>query len=655
MKRLLYLFLSLIVVLNASFSLIACDNEKGGKKPPSDITFNETGEFLVSNYASDYKIVSHRNESAEQFQAVSELQKLIKEGSNVTLPIVYEEDIENFSVNDRYIIVGKSKFATENGVEPKTEELSKNGYVIKTVKKSLFITGVSDTGTLFGVYKFLEHALNYDYYYIDYYVLNQNVANLPLYDFDIEFKPDYVYNYVGAGYLSRGMYSYYSMCQRPVSPVNGTISHGSILWLPRETFNDPNKPETYHPYWYMEAAGQEVTQLCYTAHGDAEEFEAMAKEMANQIAEEMVKSEDNFAFDCSIADDFNWCTCKGCTESMLKYGVKSAAMVKLFNRTCEYVDMWFETEEGKPYKREWYLTFLAYNDLTAPPVKYDAKTDKFSTVDDSVFCNKHLVVNVADILSCDYTASFESDINFETRQVYRGWNYLSELMMAYLYSANYHEFLQAFDNISVMQSWYKAMQGNYSMYLLTHTHETGFSTGWSNLRLYLAGKLGNDVDINVEEYIDKFFKNVYLDGANAMKTLFNEWRAHTAYWKEIDSRFAGKMCHYSRSFKQQKYYKVDLLERWRSYIQDALDSVEYLKENEKLYAQVRKMIVGERIFIDYLYYEIYNLDKVYMPENKLQEIRNELISDIKYVGLTAMFEGANSSSDAYITTITGGV
>ena len=444
------------------------------------------------------------------------------------------------------------------------------------------------------------------------------------------------------------------MCQRPSSPVNGSIGHSAMSWLPVELFNNPDDVENYHPNWYMEAVGQEITQLCYTARGDQQEFEAMAKEMANQVAEEMVKSENNFAFDCSIADDFNWCECSACKQSQSTYGVKSAAMIKLFNRVCEYVDAWFETSEGAPYKREWYLSFLAYNDLTAPPVIYDSKTDTFSTVDDSVFCNKHLVVNIADILSCDYTASFESDINFETRQVYRGWDYLSEQIMAYLYSANYHEFLQPFDNISVMQSWYKAMQGNYSMYLLTHTHETGFSTGWSNLRMYLAGKLGNDVDINVEEYIDKFFKNVYLDGATAMKNLFNEWRAHTAYWKETDSKFAGKMCHYSHRFKQAKYYSSALLLRWRSYIDEALEAVDYLKENEKLYAQVRKMIVGERIFIDYLLYEIYNLDRVYMPDDLRTEVVNELVSDMRYVGMTAMFEGSNSSSDYYIETITGG-
>ncbi|MBQ9756196.1 MAG: DUF4838 domain-containing protein [Clostridia bacterium] len=645
MKRFINLILAFILLVCAVFSAVGCDNKSANT---SNETFKETGEYLVMNGKSDYKIVSHTNESAEQFQAVNELQKLFKEGTGVTLPIIYEDEITVFNKSDKYIYVGASKFSKQNKITTSYESLTTSGYIIKTVGNGLFVQGYSDRGTLFGVYKLLGYLLDYDYYYIDYYTLDQNVKNLPLYKFNIKFRPDYEYNYVGAGYLSRGMYSYYSMAQRPVSSINGTISHSSIFWLPKDLFNNPLDPENYHPSWYMEAPGQEPTQLCYTARGDKNEFEAMAKEMAHQVAEEMIDSPNACYFDCSIADDFNWCECDGCNAALDKYGVKSALVVRLFNRVCECVQEWFDTPEGAPYEREWAMTFLAYNDLTPPPVIYNAEKDSFSTVDDSVFCNEHLIVNVADILATDYTRSFESDVNDETRVTYRGWNYLSKRMMAYLYSANYWVFLYPFDNISVLQSWYKAMQGNFSMYLLTHTHETGFSTGWSNLRLYLASKLGNDVDINVEEYIDKFFKNVYLDGATAMKTLFNEWRAHTAYWKENDSKYAGKMCHYSKRIISSKYYSASLLERWRSYIDQALDAVEYLKENQKLYAQVRKMIMGERIFIDYLYFEIYKLDRVYLPEDKYNEIRNELFSDIKFVGMTAMFEGANSSTDYYM-------
>jgi hypothetical protein len=95
--------------------------------------------------------------------AANELQYHVREATGVTLNIISESSIPEESKNRFYL--GKCSASDKAGIV--TENLSRNGFVIKTVGNDLFLAGrdVSspwwhyETGTLNGVYNFLDWEL----------------------------------------------------------------------------------------------------------------------------------------------------------------------------------------------------------------------------------------------------------------------------------------------------------------------------------------------------------------------------------------------------------------------------------------------------------------------------------------------------------------
>lgn len=638
--KLFAIFLTLVIFIT-SVLCMACNNGQT-EKDDNNGEFEASVNYIVKDSSTEYKIVSSKTRDADEEMAVNWLRQLFGESTGITLDVVYDDEIATISDADKYILVGNNKFNSEKGVVADRDALLSSGYVIKTVGNSVFILGTTATSTIFGVNRFLSHIINYDYFYKNVYYVDKGVKDIKLYNYNLEFKPDSEFNFMEANYLSTSEEKYFSIARIKKDSINGTIGHNSIWWLPLARFNNPALPDEYHPDWYMTAKDQETTQLCYTAHGNKDEYALMVEQMRIELSEEMIAKADSYYFQCTISDDYNWCECDACKAAEKKYGQKSALIVRLLNDVAESVDKWFETDEGKQYKRNWYVSFYAYFDCTVPPVKYDEKTGTFTANDPSVFCNKHVIPQVADILLGDYTAAYDAEVNYSTSLIFGGWKFLCDNMATYLYSSDYYHDLLPFDNITVLQSWYKNLKGA-QMYLHDHPNEMGFATGWSALRLYLVSKLGINVDINVEEHIEKFFKNVYADASDIMLRFFNEWRAHEAYNKSFGSAYAGKMSHYSSKPIQSKFFSAQLLKRWLGYIDQALEAVDYLRiDGDESYYQVQKMISGERIFVNYLLYKIYRYDRVNLPQNEYDEVKRVLVSDLRLLGVNY-----TGSSDLY--------
>lgn len=646
--------ISLLLVICVLFSLYSCDSCNGNPEETTEEPwFETTGDFIVEDSKTDYKIVTTENREPDEETAVLWLQQRLKESTDIDFPVIKDSEIATLTDSDKYIFVGNNKFTQEKGVVADATVLYRSGYVIKTVGNSIFILGTTPTSTIFGVTRFLENVVNYDYYYKNIWSIDKGVKEIPLYNYSLEFKPDNEFSWLEAPYLSATDQKLLSMYARKLSSVNGTIGHNSIFWLPMAEFNDESKSETYHPKWYMEAVGQDQTQLCYTAHGDADEYAKMVEQMRVELTDEMKEDDTAYFFSCTISDDYNWCECDACKAAEERYGAQSALVVRLLNDVAEAVDAWFETADGAPYKRNWYVCFYAYYGCTDAPAKYDEATDSFTANDESVFCNDHVVPQVADILNADYTSSFDSEVNYETSQNFRAWDYLSSMMATYLYSANYWHALLPFDNLSVMQSWYKGLVGN-QMYFHDHVSEMSYATGWSALRIYLASKLGKDVDVNVEELVEKFFENVYLDASEPMMKLYNEWRAHEALCKAEGNAYAGKMSHYSSKPLQSKFFSATMLKNWLGYIDEALDSIEYLNQNgDAAYESTKKMIIGERIFVNYILYRVYRYDRVNLPADEYNNVKTELSQDLRYTKTNYTGQKDYNTVDDFIENMMG--
>lgn len=611
----------------------------------------ETDGYLLKRGVSDYKIVLPAQAQTKEMLAVSELTALFKEATNFNLQTVTDENL-TFDENDKYIFVGETSVTKEQGLVPDKAELSTSGYTIKTIGNSIFITGTTQTGTLYGTYKFLDYILDYDYYYLDVYGIDKGVADITFCNYDVSFVPDFDYAMISYGFTNRGSTETdrYSVERLATSTVNGGLGHASMYYLPKSEYLNPDDPDNYHREWYMEQAGvDDPTQLCYTAHGDAESYKLMVETAAQALKDEMMADPEAFEFDCSMSDDLNWCECEACTAEISKYNADSAVVVKFLNDVTQNVEDWFATDEGAAYEREFYVHFYAYYSLVKAPAEFNKETGEVTVVDDSVYLNKHVVPVIADIYA-DYTSSVYSDANYDMYSAFKSWGHLAENVSSYYYCARYHDLNSPLNTFSDMQELYQfSKECNVNnLYNLGAPNEYGWNTGWSALRIYLANKLSLDVNIDMEAYKDKFFDEVYQDASATMRKFFDEW----IFVDEINAvnypEYVGKKSHY-KNIKQSAYFPKATLDRWLGYINTALSEIEYLKnEDPELYERTYKMIVGEGLWLKYFKYEIYHVS---MSAEETEQVKKELIADLKFLGVTRWTE--YETIDVYIAQLEG--
>ncbi len=642
------------------FSAVGCKkNENSGSSSgavePEDPycyeNIEETNAYLLQRGHCDYKIVLPAQAGSYEVLAADELTKLFKEATNQKLPTVTDEDL-TFNQNDKYIFLGDTAVTVEQGFVPSQSELGASGYIIKTVGNSIFITGAKETGTLYGVYKFLNYILDYDYYYVDVYGMDKGVADIKFCNYDVSFVPDFQFGNVDYGFLKDGIaQDKYSMAGQVKSPVNGGTGHASMYYLPKATYLNENDRDNYHREWYMEDPNvAEPTQLCFTAHGDPDAYKLMVETAAQSLKNAIMGDPEAYIFDFSMSDDHNWCKCEACQTEIKKYNADSVVQVKFVNDMTQNVEDWMETDEGAPYKRDFYVVFYAYYSLVKAPAEYDKTTDTVTVVDDSVFLNKHVIPQVADLFA-DYMSSVYSEQNYDMYMAFKTWGYLADHVSSYYYCCRFHDSVAPLNTFNDMQELYQFSkeQNVFNLYNQGSSGDYGWSSGWSALRIYLGNKLTLDVNIDMEAYTDKFFEEVYQDGWKTMRKFYDEWR----FLDEVNSvkfdGYAGKSSHYV-DIKKAEYFPPPVLDRWLGYIETALSEIEPLKTYyPDLYARTYKMIVGEGVWLKYFKYEIYHVS---MPAEEVEKLKQELIADLKFMDVRNMGEYVGSVAD-YIKRLEG--
>ena len=350
-----------------------------------------TENMLVENGLTEYKVVIPENPSTVEQTAVKELIYFFDEATGITLQTVSETQI-TYSQNAKYISVGNTTFAQQANVKADYETLGDTGLTIQTNGQSVFLLGAKEYGTLYAVYEFLSQAFDYEYFASNLIQINRNVKDVPLMDYDIVDVPDYEYNLATYGFIrsSEMIRNRYRMADdsKFFIPVGGRMYHNSFEWLPKEYENVDGVEQLIHPKWYSIEGGKLVgTQLCYTAQGDAEEYQLMLN-AALEKAKELLS--DPQYFDRPILtftqqDTQTWCECDTCAAEKKKYGTNAAVVVKFVNALRGLIDAWFEGD-GAEYKRDFTLLFFAYHLTNNSPTVYDEKTNTYTAIDDSVKC-----------------------------------------------------------------------------------------------------------------------------------------------------------------------------------------------------------------------------------------------------------------------------
>ena len=159
------------------------------------ITFTETP-------VETYSIVYSKNAEATEINAAKMLATHLEEATGVAYDVVSDRHVA-WMETGKYISVGQTSLLSEVGFSALAENnVSGDGYIRRTVGNTLFIDGITERGTLYGVLDYLEDAYGYVFISDDVYSYTAN-PNLVISDLDKDFTP----TFETRTYLNYGMYA----------------------------------------------------------------------------------------------------------------------------------------------------------------------------------------------------------------------------------------------------------------------------------------------------------------------------------------------------------------------------------------------------------------------------------------------------------------
>lgn len=581
----------------------------------------KTSDYLIKNGNTDYKILLTSDVADKVYDSALDMKTIIKQATGARLDIIYD----NIEFTGNVISVGNTTLAQSNNISA-TSDMKEMGYGIKTIGKNVFIYGNTIHALTCGIYGFLEAQFNFENFTDEYYYIDET-DTVNLFNLDIKEIPDLGYTEVGSGFINTDLGTYRSkLIDRSDYIQAYRTVHTYDRYFPESTYNDKeNNPDTYHPLWYATGANQ----LCLTAHGNKEERTALVNEVANifigYLKEDLSKNIFNFGQN----DEFTWCGCDACNKSYTKYGSNAAVVIQLLNEVCEIIDEWMESEDGAAYKRDYFISFLAYQKTLSAP----------KLVDDSVKCCKHLSA-----MFCPYHMDLQNslydEVNANFLQLFESWREISPNFSYFGYFYRGGSFLHFYDCFEIMREVFVYLAESNSRVFYTETPAEQRGSAFHALRTYVITKLTWNVNLDIDELINNFCERFYLDAADTMRNIFYAERTWYNVKREELTTSSG---FYSNDLMDKKYWPKNLLLTWYESTNDAIDEISYLKKTDpELYDTIYHHITLERLSFEYMLVSMYenelSADFVYTlkvqaiqdaEENYVQQFNlSTLISDI---------------------------
>ena len=541
-----------------------------------------TGKNIIENGSTDYQILIPADADEYEILAAKELEIFIGEATGVTLTTVKEAE-----EGGKYFSLGDTELAKSSEITTTHEKVGYRGFIIETKDENIFIMGAESKGTLYGVYGYLEQELSFDWFYTSVYHID-SVEVLPLNNYSAIDVPDIEYRMPGYGYMSLSKDNMNRMRFDDGNdlfiPVNGKQWHNSFEYFPKDKY------QAEHPKIYAE----DKSQLCYTAHGDADELKWMAKTAAEVIKKRFTEVKDKNLITLSIEDTMTSCTCETCTKEKEKYGTDAAVIVKFLNEVAKNVSKWM-AGEGKPYERDYRLLFFAYHQTNAAPKG------------DDIVLDKHVVPYFAET-NGDYTQNFydKDTANEEVAYNMKKWSEISPELYFWNYDTNFSNYLIPYNSFGAIQDIYKFAFEVETDFIYTQSqyNQENSTTGFGLLKGYLESKLGWNVNVDVDALTDKFFDAMYGDAADTVQQVYEEYRVLAQYQTD-KLGYKGSRSIFMNGL-QTKFWPRSSLSRWINMLYQALDEIEAIKLSEPAeYQKISKNIENELISFLYLYVEMY--------------------------------------------------
>ena len=549
-----------------------------------ECTLSYTNHEFIKNNTTQYKIVIPEEATTNEIFASRELNYFLLSSTGTKMEVITDKDI-SFDANSQYIFLGKTKYTAEQ-IETSFAQLSECGYKIKTVEKSIFISGATDIGTINGVYFLLEKCFGYRFYAVD-EIKIETVSTLNLPNIVVTDKPDFDYRSDNYGEIIRdiNLVRRYRMTQESTSYLFSRNCHNSFTVMPKETYYADHKD------WYA----RDGSQLCYSN-------EEMIAQYIENLKGHILEKGFNTVVLMGQEDNHGWCSCTACSDSKARYGVDSAVMVKFANRVAREINGWI-AEEYPSVEPMTFLVFAYYATNDAPVVWNEGK-GIYEAVAPEMQFDKNVGVRYA--VPMDYQKTFYDECNENAYEQLKKWNAITDNIHFWSYSLYSWELFVPYNSYASMQTNYKTLLNNGVNSLFDQTkHMQGVSPGFSRLHAFVDTQLMWDVNLSVEELIDEFFPEYFKDASADMRMYFDELRLWYDYLYETTDFGGG----WGLRLVEEKYWSKPVLERWLTYTKNAKDSIAYLEHtNKSLHTKLYKRIILEELSIRYILIDLYRFE-----------------------------------------------
>lgn len=576
----------------------------------------------------------------------------LEKATGKTFPIVYTGEKGAFKTSNRYIVIGDNEFTNANKVGqrklliPTQESVGDDGYQVTTIGKSVFIAGATEYGTVYGVYDYLNKVIGLDFFDANEAYVDSNVT-FAVGEYNYTEKPDFSNRIAAGGLLASDQTLRLHLRTTTHQEVySSSPYHNTFIYL------NPSTYKSTHPNWY---ATTDV-QLCYTARGDATEYEAMVNEVYTKMLEQLKEDESlvNLAFTQEDTVLGKWCTCDTCSEYKTMYGSDAYSVVRFMNALSDKLAEAGYGASGSE-KRDITLSFFAYNDTEEAPT--------------GITCN----ANVVPIIAPYYTYR-NLPLNTNGKNTWEkinidNWAKVASKLSYWWYSPNYYNAFYPYYSIDTMASDYKYLYelnngANVSMFNEGFSGIEGYGSGFTKLYNYVSAKLMWDTSLNVNTLVDNYFTKYFGVASAHMREYYNSYvqtvqaavndnsYSRTVYSGEMprgSSSYFGTWYGYNERYdwankdvgQFQSWFTQQRLAEWSQMIGNALTAIEGLETTDiELYNTLKERIYAEKVLVDYWALVLYGPESVDGFGQQAEQLQQDML-----VGNVLLSKYKNSSTE----------
>ena len=619
-------------------SVTACNKGDGGSyaEPIAPVetegniherSIEPTTEKIVENGVSHYQILINEDQKSALSQAINELQAIFQSATGVKLPVVTDESLSGVLDDAKYISLGKTMLSEILEVEVDYEALGWQGYQIETKGKSLFVCG-GDRGIMYGVYDLLKVLVDFEVYNSKVHYYRKGVTDLALPKLSIKEVPDIEYRIpvTGAETLDRATTNRMFMNNRNEVIVPEGGAHNVLKYIvPIEEHLEE------HSSWFS----GDQTQLCYTARGDAEEYEAMLNCALENVKAYLLKYPTHKVMSITQMDVKTWCECDACTEMKTFYGgANSATQIRFINDLAARAEAWLDEEQGG---REVEFMFFAYHKSEQAPVKQN-EDGSWSLIDDEnipgleMKLRDNVSVWIALIYE-DYTKSVTDPVaGLNVRQIMESWHEAADSYFIWAYTVYFDNYLIPYDSYGALQDMVKYFVSHGTKFLWAQgNYNQHRNTGYDDLKGYLFAKLMWNCNLDINALISDYFDKVYREAGDIMEGTFWTWRAMSKQQEAL-----GKSGNIYTSPKEKTYWTKRYLVEQLDEMEKAKKAVEgYKTTDPTLYQNICDNITCETVTLRYLMLTLYSST---FSDAELTEFKAELKADCNRLDFNMLSE-----------------